>query len=129
MSDQRALVNKLGGWWLGAGKIFKLFARSDAAATIYFIAQFCAASIRERLLIESGKLRVLGKIFRNRKGNEKNQFYKINEELRCGDLLLKQTFQLDQPPLCYKAVPTRHLQCVSSLPMISHDDRPPCLKK
>ena len=44
-----------------------LFARSDAAATIYFIAQFCAASIREWILIESGfiKLSVLGKIFRN----------------------------------------------------------------
>jgi len=34
--------------------------------------------------------------------------------LRCGDLVLKQTFQLDQPPLCYKAVPTWHLQRVSS---------------
>ena len=33
---------------------FTVFARSDAAATIYFIAQFCAASIREQLLIESG---------------------------------------------------------------------------
>ena len=31
-----------------------VFARSDAVATIYFIAQFCAASIRERLLVESG---------------------------------------------------------------------------
>ena len=30
-----------------------IFARSDAAATIYFIAQFCAASIWERRLIES----------------------------------------------------------------------------
>ena len=60
------------------------------------------------------KLSVLGKIFRNCKGIEKSQFYKINEELRCGDLVLKQTFQLDQPPLCYKAVPTRHLQSVSS---------------
>ena len=76
------------------------------------------------------KLRVLGKIFRNCKGIEKSQFYKINEELQCGDLVLKQTFQLDQLPLCYKVVPTRHLQSVSSfLPMISHDDRPPCLKK
>ena len=33
--------------------------------------------------------------------------------------------QLDQLPVCYKAVPTRHFQSVSS---ISHDDRPPCLK-
>ena len=30
-----------------------IFARSDAVATIYFIMQFCAASIRERLLYES----------------------------------------------------------------------------
>ena len=36
--------------------------------------------------------------------------------------------QLDQPPLCYKAVPTRHFQSVSSF-SISHNDRPPCLKK
>ena len=31
-----------------------VFARSEAVATIYFITQFCAASIREWLLIESG---------------------------------------------------------------------------
>ena len=31
-----------------------VFAWSDAAATIYFIAQFCAAPIREQWLIESG---------------------------------------------------------------------------
>ena len=57
------------------------------------------------------KLSVVGKIFRNCKGFEKS---KINEELRCGGLVLKHTFQLDQPPLCYKAVLTRHLQSVSS---------------
>ena len=84
-------------------------------ATIYFIAQFCAASIRERLLRAAFiKLSVIGKIFRNCKGFEKSQFHKINEELRRGDLGLKQTFQLDQPPLCFKAVPTRHLQSVPS---------------
>ena len=33
-----------------------VFARSDAAASIYFITQLCVASIRERLLIESGAL-------------------------------------------------------------------------
>ena len=38
-------------WTLAVSTVF---ARSDAAATIYFIAQFCAAFIRERLLIESG---------------------------------------------------------------------------
>ena len=31
-----------------------VFAWSDAAATIYFITQFCVASIREQLLIKSG---------------------------------------------------------------------------
>ena len=35
-------------------KEYTVFARSDAVATIYFVAQFCAASIRERLLIKSG---------------------------------------------------------------------------
>ena len=34
--------------------LYTIFARSDAVATIYFIVQFCAASIREQLLIESG---------------------------------------------------------------------------
>ena len=33
--------------------ISTVFARSDAAATIYFIRQFCAASIRERCLLNS----------------------------------------------------------------------------
>ena len=36
--------------WLGIlfdAHLYTVFARSDAAATIYFIAQFCAASIRE----------------------------------------------------------------------------------
>ena len=53
-------------------------------------------------------------IFHNCKGFEKSQFYEINEELLCSDLVLKQTFQLDRPSLCYKAVSTRHLQSVSS---------------
>ena len=37
----------------GSGFSYTIFARSDAAATIYFIAQFCAASVREQRLIES----------------------------------------------------------------------------
>ena len=91
-----------------------------------------------RLLFESGylsraafiKLSVIGKIFGNCKGFEKSQFHKINEELRRGDLGLKQTFQLDQPPLCFKAVPTRHLQSIPSfLPMSSDDKCPLLLKK
>ena len=47
-------------------------------------------------------------VFRKCKGFEKSQFYKISKELRCGDLVLKQTFQLlDQsstytaPPICF----------------------------
>jgi len=35
-------------------RIDTIFTRSDAAATSYFIMQFCAACIRERLLFESG---------------------------------------------------------------------------
>ena len=61
--------------------------------------QFCTASIWERHLLNS----VL---------SVESQFYK---NMRCGDLVLKQTFQLlDQLLLCYKAVPTRNLQSVSS---------------
>ena len=64
---------------------------------------------------------VIGKIFRKCKGFE---FYKIYKELQCGDLVLKQTFQLlDQPPLCYKAVPTRHLLSVSHFLLISSTTR------
>ena len=33
------------------------------------------------------KLRVISKIFCKFKGFEKSQFYRINKELRCGDLL------------------------------------------
>ena len=53
-----------------------VFARSDAAATIYFITQFCAASNREQRLLN---LVLLAKTFCNCKGFEKSQFYKINE--------------------------------------------------
>ena len=50
------------------------------------------------ILCESGyysraayiKLSGIGKIFCKCKGFEKSQFYKINKELRCGDLVLKQ---------------------------------------
>ena len=38
-------------WWQ---KLHTVFALLDAAATIYFARQFGAASIGERLLIESG---------------------------------------------------------------------------
>ena len=79
----------------------------------------------ERCLLNSV---LLVKSFVNVRASSKASF---NKELQCSDLVLKQTFQLlDQPPLCYKAVPTRHLQSVSSFssPMTSHVDRPPCLK-
>ena len=64
-----------------------------------------------------------GKIF------EKSQFYKIDKELRCGDLVLKQNFQLlDQPSRSYKAVPSIYRTSDPFprflLPMISHIDRP-----
>ena len=72
----------------------------------YFITQFW-----EWLLTESRVLPVLSvKVFRKCKGFKKSQFYiyKISNELWCGDLVLKQTFQLlDQsgtytaPPICF----------------------------
>ena len=87
-----------------------VFAQSDATATIYFIMQFC---VKWRLLKSVFSV----KIFRNCKGFEKSQFYK-----NCGAAW--------SATVCYKAVPTRHFQSVSSfLPMISHDDRPLCLKE
>jgi len=63
------------------------------------------ATNRERNLLNSV---VWVKVFCKCKGFEKSQFYKINEELRCGDLVLKQNFQLslDQSSLSYEAVPT-----------------------
>ena len=76
------------------------------------------------------KLSFISKIVRKCKGFEKS--HKIKKEIRCGALVLKQTFQLlDQLPLWYKAVPTQHLQSVSSflLPMTSHIDCSSCLKK
>ena len=74
-----------------------VFTRSDAAATIYFIMQFCAASIWERRLLNSV---LLVKSFVNVRALRKASFFK--KELWC-DLGLKQTFQLlDQPPLCHK---------------------------
>ena len=39
-------------WYSTSKDLTTIFAWSDTAATIYFIAQFCAASIREQLLIE-----------------------------------------------------------------------------
>jgi len=61
------------------------------------------------------KLSVIGKIFCNCKDFEQSHFYKINKELRCSDLVLEQIIHLlDEPPLCYKALPTQHLQSVSS---------------
>jgi len=56
----------------------------------------------------------MGKSLCKFKGFEQSQFYKINEELRRGDLVLKQNFQLslDQSLLSYKAEPTWHLQSV-----------------
>ena len=47
------------------------------------------------------KLSVISKIFPKRMGSEKSQFYKINKELRCGDLVLKQTFRHLQSVPCF----------------------------
>ena len=53
------------------GQRATVFAQSDAVATIHFIVQFCVASIREQLLIESGVFK-LSNIFPNCKGFEKS---------------------------------------------------------
>ena len=37
-----------------SAQVTTILARSDAAATIYFVTQFCAASIQERLRFQSG---------------------------------------------------------------------------
>ena len=70
-----------------------------------------AATNREQHLLNSV---VWVKVFCKCKGFERSQFYEINEELRCGDLVLKQNFQLslDQLSLSYKAVGTWNLQSV-----------------
>ena len=59
------------------------------------------------------------------------KFFVIIRALRKGSFIRRIAMQLDQPPLCYKAV---YLHGTSNpfphfLPMISHDDHPPCLKK
>ena len=60
------------------------------------------------------KLSGMGKTFCKCKGFEMSQLYKINKELRCGDFVLKQNFQLlDHLSLSYKVAPTQHLQSVS----------------
>ena len=100
-----------------AYKLITIFAQSDTAATIYFIIVLCGfysreATNREQRLLNS----VLSvKSCVNLRALRKSQFYKFNKELWSGDLVLKQTFQLlDQPPLCYKVVPTQLLQSISS---------------
>ena len=61
------------------------------------------ATIRERCLLNS---LVWVNVFCKFKSFEKSQFYKINKELRRGDLVLKQNFQLSLDQLL--------LSCTSS---------------
>ena len=58
--------------------IVTIFARSDAAATIHFIVQFCAATNRERHLLN---LVLSVTSFLTVRALRKASFYKINEEL------------------------------------------------
>ena len=111
-------------WYSTSKDLATVFARSDAAATIYFIVQFCAASIREwRLLLFS-------KILRNCKGFEKSQLYKITKNCNVVTWLWSKPSSLISRCFATK----RYLHSTPNqfpcfLPMISHDDRPPCLKK
>ena len=60
------------------------------------------------------KLDGIGKALSKYEGFEVSQLYKTNKELRCGDFVLKQNFQLlDHPSLSYKVALTWHLQSVS----------------
>ena len=110
-------INKLG---LG----LTIFAWSDAAATH-------RARNFVRLLAAFIKLSVIGKIFRNCKGFEKSQFYKITKNCDAVTWFWsKPSSLISRRALCYKA----YLRGTSNqfprfLPMISHNDRPPCLKK
>ena len=77
------------------------------------------------------KLGGIGTTFCKCKGFEMSQLYKTNKELRCGDFVLKQNFQLlDHPSLSYKVAPTQHLQSVSLFSSSSdlHVGCPPCQK-
>ena len=51
------------------------------------------------------------KVFCKYKGFEKSQFYKINEEFRCGDLVLKQNFQIRATSCWFK------IMCASRGPL------------
>ena len=76
-------------WYTCSKKSTTVFAWSDAAATIYFITQFCVATNRECRLLNSV---LLVKSFVNARALRNSSF--INKELQCGDFVLKQAFQL-----------------------------------
>ena len=92
-------------------------ARSDVAATQRAI--LCGFYSRAAT---NRKRRLLNSVF-------SVKFFVIARALRKASFIRRITMQLDQPPLCYKAV---YLHGTSNqfprfLPMISHDDRPPRL--
>ena len=95
-----------------------VFARSDAPGYYLFYCTILCGFYSGAAFI---KLSVVGKIFCNCKGFEKSQFYTINEELRCS--LISHCFATKQ-----------YLHSTSNpfprfLPMSSHNDCPPFLKK
>ena len=104
-----------------------VFAWSNAVATIYFIAQFCAASIWERCLLNSVlpvKSIVTVRVLR------KASFITLTKNCDAVTWFWSKPSSLISRGFATK----RYLHCTSNLfppflPMISQDDRSPCLKK
>ena len=106
--------------------VHTISARSDAAATIYFIAQFCAVSIRERRLFNS----VFSvKSFMIVRALRKASFIKLTKNCDAVTWFWSKHSSL----ISLRFATKQYLHGTSNLfprflPMISHDDRPPCLK-
>ena len=114
-------------WFQSAYNGYPVIAQSDATATIYFIAQFCAASIRERHLLNSAlsvKYLVIVRALRNA------SFIRIMKNCNAVTWFWSKPSSL----ISHRFETKRYLHGTSKpfphfIPMSSHDDRPPCLKK
>jgi len=107
---------------------FTVFARSDATATIYFIVQFCVASIWKWLLIESGIYLTLFSVksFLIVRALRKASFIRLTKNCDAVTWFWNKQISLHFATKQYlhgTSNPFLHF-----LPMISHNDRPPCLK-
>ena len=95
-------------WRLWAPWRSTVFARSDAAATIYLnLCGFYSRAVTNR------ERRLLNSVF-------SVKFFVIVRALRKASFIRRIAIKVDQPPLCYKAVPTRHFQSVFSFSQWFH---------